>query len=108
MKKIFSLLIIFLSSISVAQAVTHTCVIDIDEVHSGGSGGNESYLFVQEGSDKYYLGLYTDERARLRFSMAMTAAATGQPLKLSYYNITCANAKNDKTIVPTGVRYPTS
>lgn len=108
MKKFISIILIFLTGtlfISFnANAVTYGCTITASEARSGATGGKESYLMIVDGTTRYYLGLFTDERARLRFSMAMTATATGQTIILEYYNKTCVEAANDATVVPNGMR----
>jgi len=80
------------------------CEFTPTETKVGEIGNNESKLFVCESAwSCYYLGKYNEDIAKLRYSTAMTALASGKRLRLRYYNQQDCNIVKSNYIAPNSV-----
>ncbi len=107
MNKIFALMLILFPAIS--WGGTATCTCQPETVWAGRSGGYDYHLLVYCGNSKtaYVLGRFDDERAKLRYSMALAAQASNKSMIFHYYQQgdapLCSDVDWSKEIVPNGV-----
>jgi hypothetical protein len=83
----------------IALGATAECEFIPYNVKVGETGRNENKLFVCDQSSAwacYYLGEANDEIAKIRYSTAMAALASGKRLRLRFYGRSdCESAKTD-------------
>lgn len=84
------------------MAATINCKFKPVITKVGETGANEGKFFVcASSSECYLLGLTNDERAKSRYSTAMSALVADKELNLRFYNVTdCETARVDM-ILPT-------
>ena len=101
--------LLVLGVISQCFAVTYHWKIIPEKIWHGKVGGNNSYYIIEtDTGKKYFLGKYSDERAKQRYAMALTALTSGMKLIIQYYdgkNGTFGKEYfiNNKDVVPTGL-----
>ncbi len=103
MKKVLSLLLVMLSNGVLANI---NCSGVPERVYAGAHGGNGAggkYWVVFSNWEAYPLGLVTEELARSRYSMAMTALVSGKSIEMSFYShVSCLDARTAQ-IEPTAM-----
>ncbi|GLX84526.1 hypothetical protein tloyanaT_07780 [Thalassotalea loyana] len=96
-KSLILSILVFISPF--AAGATAECEFIPSTVKVGETGNNENKLFVCDQSSAwtcYYLGEADNERAKARYSAAMTALASGKRLRLRFYGREdCESAKTD-------------
>lgn len=102
------LIVIFLLSIAGwGIADTQSCACEVNKIYHGKVGGYDSRVLVQCTDSTHILGAYDDERVKQRFSLALTALASGRSLTFQYWSSaslpTCNELGWDEDKLPNGV-----
>lgn len=70
--------------------------------HGGGGAGNK-YWVVHPNWETYSLGSVTEELAKSRFSLAITALVAGKSIELSFYTHTDCDQAREEKVEPTAM-----
>jgi hypothetical protein len=91
--------------VSIAAEANVACYGTVERVYAGAHGPNGagSKFWIELASGTYPLGVVTDDLAKARYAMALSAFAAGNEVVLMFYShTTCAQALLDG-VTPTAM-----